>query len=45
MIAYFALTFMASLIGIGTFIFFQRKGYFDDIEDVKYQMFRDEEEK
>ncbi|SCA63037.1 Uncharacterized protein SCG7109_AH_00150 [Chlamydiales bacterium SCGC AG-110-M15] len=44
MLAYFALTFMASLAGIGAFIYCLKKGQFDDVEDVKYQMFRDKED-
>jgi nitrogen fixation-related uncharacterized protein len=38
-------TLLAALAGIGVFIYFFRKGQFEDIEDVKYQMFRDEDEK
>lgn len=29
--------------GMGVYIYFLRKGQFDDPEDVKYQMFRDDE--
>ena len=40
---------MSSLLlglgGIAVYIYFLKKGQFDDIEDVKYQMFRDEENK
>lgn len=32
------------LAGILVYIYYLRKGQFDDVEDVKYQMFRDEEE-
>lgn len=37
------MTFLASLVGIGAYIYFWRQGQFDDLEDVKYQMFRQEE--
>lgn len=40
---YFFLTLLISLGGVGTFIYYLKKGQFDDLEDVKYQMFRDEE--
>ena len=29
--------------GIGIYVLYLRKGQFDDPEDVKYQMFRDED--
>lgn len=31
------------LAGVAVYIYYLRKGQFDDPEDVKYQMFRDEE--
>lgn len=31
------------LAGLLVYLYFLRKGQFDDPEDVKYQMFRDEE--
>lgn len=31
------------LAGMGIYIYYLRKGQFDDPEDVKYQMFRDDE--
>lgn len=37
-------TLVCGLIGLGVYIYFWRKGQFDDIEDIKYQLFRDEEE-
>lgn len=32
-----------SLAGVLVYIYYMRKGQFEDPEDVKYQMFRDEE--
>jgi cbb3-type cytochrome oxidase maturation protein len=32
------------LAGVVVYIYYMRKGQFDDPEDVKYQMFRDEED-
>lgn len=32
------------LAGLAVFLFYQRKGQFDDVEDVKYQMFREDKE-
>jgi len=32
-----------SLCGIAVYLYCWRKGQFDDLEDVKYQMFRDDE--
>lgn len=32
-----------SLCGVAAYIYYLRKGQFEDLEDVKYQMFRDEE--
>ena len=31
------------LAGMGVYLYYLRKGQFDDPEDVKYQMFRDDE--
>lgn len=31
------------LAGVTVYVYYLRKGQFDDPEDVKYQMFRDEE--
>lgn len=33
---------VAALAGLGLYIYFLRKGQFDDDEEVKYQLFRDE---
>lgn len=32
----------ASLVGLTVFIYFLRSGQFEDSEDVKYQLFRDD---
>ncbi len=32
----------AALGGLGTYIYFWKKGHFDDDEEVKYQLFREE---
>lgn len=34
-----------ALAGLAIYIYYFQKGQFDDPEDVKYQLFRDEEEK
>lgn len=39
-----AVTFFMGFISLAVFIFFLRRGEFEDIEDVKYQLFRDEKE-
>ena len=33
---------MTGLVGIFIFVYYMRRGQFDDPEDVKYQMFRDD---
>ena len=38
-----ASSFLLGLGGIGVYIYFLRQGQFDDPEDVKYQMFREDE--
>lgn len=43
MIGYFAITISFALAGMLVYVYYLRKGQFDDPEDVKYQMFRDEE--
>jgi len=35
-------TLVAGLCGIGVFIYYLKKGQFEDFEKVKYQMFHDE---
>lgn len=32
------------LIGIGVYVYYMKKGQFEDPEDVKYQMFREEKD-
>jgi len=44
MIWYLGGTIPLALAGILVYIYFLRQGQFDDPEDVKYQMFRDEEQ-
>ncbi|PJD95275.1 MAG: hypothetical protein CK425_09175 [Parachlamydia sp.] len=36
-------TLVFALAGIGIYLYYLKKGQFEDPEDVKYQMFRDEE--
>lgn len=38
-----ASSFLLGLGGIIAYIYFLRQGQFDDVEDIKYQMFRDDE--
>lgn len=38
-------SFVAGLGGLGVYIYYLRSGQFDDPEDVKYQLFRNEEER
>lgn len=40
---YLLSTILLSLCGLIVFIYFARKGQFENMEDVKYQMFRDED--
>ena len=44
MIWYLAATISFALAGMLIYIYYLRNGQFDDLEDVKYQMFRDDEE-
>jgi hypothetical protein len=37
------ISLIASLAGIAIFIYFLKKGEFDNSEDVKYQLFREED--
>ncbi|ADI39302.1 putative uncharacterized protein [Waddlia chondrophila 2032/99] len=43
MVWYLAVTILFALAGMLIYIYYLRNGQFDDMEDVKYQMFRDEE--
>ena len=45
MTAFLIFTLISSLAGIIGFVYFLRKGQFDDMEDVKYQMFQNDENK
>ena len=45
MIWYLTGTISFALAGMLIYIYYLRNGQFDDPEDVKYQMFRDEEKK
>lgn len=38
-----SITLLFALMGLGIYLYYLRKGQFEDPEDVKYQMFRDEE--
>ncbi|MCE5317022.1 MAG: cbb3-type cytochrome oxidase assembly protein CcoS [Parachlamydia sp.] len=40
---YIASSLALGMAGLLIYLHYQRKGQFDDPEDVKYQMFRDEE--
>lgn len=44
MILYLITTFSFALGGILIYIYYLKKGQFDDLEDIKYQMFREDEE-
>lgn len=43
MIWYLASSLALGLAGVAIYIYYLRKGQFDDPEDVKYQLFHDEE--
>lgn len=43
MIVIIAGTVIASLCGLGLFLYFMQKGQFDDDEEVKYQVFKEDE--
>ena len=45
MIAYIVSSLAMGLAGLAIYYYYMRKGQFDDAEDVKYQIFRDEENK
>jgi nitrogen fixation-related uncharacterized protein len=34
---------ISGLAGLGVYLYYMRKGQFDDIEDIKYQMFREKD--
>lgn len=37
-------TLLAGLIGLAVFIYYMKKGQFKDMEEVKYQLFHEDEE-
>jgi hypothetical protein len=43
MIFYFASTFALALCALWIYLYYLKKGQFEDPEDVKYQLFREEE--
>ncbi len=43
MLWYLTTTLAFALAGMLVYIYYLRKGQFEELEDVKYQMFRDEE--
>lgn len=43
MIAYLASSVAMALVGLILFVYYWKKGQFDNIEEAKYQMFREEE--
>lgn len=45
MLWYITSSVLMGLAGVATYIYYLRKGQFEDPEDVKYQMFREEEDK
>lgn len=44
MLGYIALTVATGLAGVAVYIYYLRQGQFDDPEEVKYQLFREDEE-
>lgn len=44
MVWYLLSTLVFGFVGFGVYLYGFKKGMFDDLEDVKYQMFRDEEQ-
>jgi len=38
------LTLIGGLAGLGVCVYTWRRGHFEDCEDIKYQMFRDDQE-
>jgi len=43
MLWYITSSIVFGLMGVAVYVYYWRKGQFDDIEDIKYQMFRNEE--
>lgn len=44
MLGYIALTIATGLAGVLVYIYYLRQGQFEDPEEVKYQLFREDEE-
>lgn len=44
MLWYISSSIFMGLVGVAAYLYYLKKGQFEDPEDVKYQMFRDEEE-
>lgn len=45
MLIYLATTFFFALSSILVYAYYLKNGQFEDIEDIKYQMFREEDDK
>lgn len=43
MLIYISLSIASGIAGVLIYVYYLSKGQFDDQEDVKYQLFRDEE--
>jgi cbb3-type cytochrome oxidase maturation protein len=43
MMWYLASCLVLGLMGFAIYLYYLKQGQFDDVEDIKYQMFRDEE--
>lgn len=45
MLWYIISSLAMGLTGLLIYVYYMRKGQFDDLEDIKYQLFRDEEKR
>jgi len=45
MIVYIAISIAMGIAGIGTYIYFLRRGQFENVEEVKYRLFHEEQDK
>jgi hypothetical protein len=45
MMSYIAFSIASGLAGIAIYVYFMRQGQFEESEEIKYQLFREEEEK
>ncbi len=43
-VAIFLGTFIVGFLALGVYLYFLRKGHMEDLEDVKYQMFFEDED-